>query len=132
MMRSPAAVLAFLALSEVPSAVLAQPAAPQVVTVQLASFSFSPSELALQRGHAYRLHLVNGAGGGHDFSAPQFFAASLIAPEDRAKVVGGKVRLKGKQAIDITLTPQTAGTYKLTCTHFMHTTFGMTGRIVVS
>lgn len=131
-MRMSLVAFVMLALSQAPSAALtAQPASPEVVTVELASFSFTPSELALRHGQPYRLHLVNTAGGGHDFSAPEFFAASIIAPEDRAKVAGGRVRLAGKQTVDIALTPQTAGTYKLTCTHFMHGSFGMKGRIVV-
>jgi plastocyanin len=131
-MRVPVAVFALLAASQTPFAPLAaQPASPEVVTVQLSNFKFSPSDLALQHGHAYRLHLVNTAGGGHDFSAPEFFAASLVAPADQAKVAGGKIRLAGRQSVDVTLTPLTAGTYRLTCTHFLHNSMGMKGRIVV-
>jgi uncharacterized cupredoxin-like copper-binding protein len=126
------AVPAFLIASLAPlAASQAQPAGPEVVTVELSNFRFSPSELALQRGHTYRLHLVNMAGGGHDFSAPEFFAASTIAPADRARVTNGEVKLAGKQSVDVTVTPQTSGAYKLTCTHFLHAGFGMKGRIVV-
>jgi uncharacterized cupredoxin-like copper-binding protein len=109
----------------------AQPAAPETIAVGLSNFKFSPSEISLQRGHAYRLHLVNASGGGHDFAAPAFFAASTIAPEDRGKVAGGRVRLSGHQTVDISLTPQAAGSYPLTCTHFMHSGFGMKGQITV-
>jgi plastocyanin len=131
-MRVPVAVSALLAALQIPFAPLAaQPASPEVVTVQLSNFKFSPSELALQHGHAYRLHLVNAASGGHDFSAPEFFAASLVALADRAKVAGGKVRLAGRQSVDVTLTPQAAGSYRLTCTHFLHSGMGMKGHIVV-
>ena len=45
------------------------------------------------------------------------FSASTIAPEDKSG--GGR------------LTPNRAGTYPLTCSHFLHTTFGMKGTIVV-
>lgn len=121
-----------LLATQLPSGELrAQPAVPETVTVELSNFKFSPREISLQRGHAYRLHLVNAAGGGHDFSAPAFFAASAIAPEDRGKIADGKVKLSGNQAVDITLTPRTAGTYPLTCTHFMHSGFGMKGQITV-
>ena len=33
--------------------------------------------------------------------------------------------------MDITLTPRAPGTYKVECTHFLHSLFGMTGTIVV-
>jgi uncharacterized cupredoxin-like copper-binding protein len=131
-MRKSVAVLAVLLASQWPVAALnAQGGAAETVSVELSSFKFTPSALRLQHGHAYRLHLVNASSGGHDFSAPAFFAASAIAPEDRGKVAGGKVKLSGGQAVDIMLTPQKAGTYPLTCTHFMHSGFGMKGQITV-
>jgi uncharacterized cupredoxin-like copper-binding protein len=131
-MRKTVALLAFLVTIQLPLASLdAQGSAPETVSVELSSFKFTPSSLTLQHGHAYRLHLVNASGGGHDFSAPGFFAASAIAPADHGKVSGGRVRLSGKQAVDITLTPERAGVYPLSCTHFMHTSFGMTGQITV-
>src|SRR6185503_14921185 len=77
------AALAALLASQVPLwPSVAQRPAPEVVSVQLSNFKFSPSELTLHRGRAYRFHLVNTAGGGHDFSAPGLFAASTVAPGD--------------------------------------------------
>jgi uncharacterized cupredoxin-like copper-binding protein len=131
-MRKSLAVLAVLLATQAPLAGLsAQGGGAETVSVQLSSFKFAPSQLTFQHGHLYRLHLVNAASGGHDFTAPAFFAASAIAPADQGKVAGGKVRLSGGQAVDVTLTPQRAGTYSLTCSHFMHSGFGMKGRIVV-
>jgi plastocyanin len=131
-MRKTVAVLAFLFASQLPLAALsAQGGGAETVSVELSSFKFTPGVLRLQHGHAYRLHLVNAASGGHDFAAPEFFAASAIAPEDRGKIASGKVKLSGKQTVDITLTPQKTGTYSLTCTHFMHSSFGMKGQITV-
>ena len=109
----------------------AQETQPQLVTIELSSFAFTPSELTLQHGHAYRLHLVNTSSGGHDFTAPEFFAASDVAPQDRALVTDGKVRLSGHATADIALTPEKAGTYKLHCSHMMHASFGMRGTITV-
>lgn len=103
----------------------------QTINESLASFSFTPSTLELRRGTPYRLHLVNTASGGHDFSAPQFFAASEIAPEDRPKIEKGRVKLEGGQSVDIRLVPLKAGSYRLHCSHFMHSTFGMKGTIIV-
>ena len=131
-MRMTPAVLAVLLAVQIPVAsTVAQTSPPEAVSVELSNFKFSPSELTLQHGHAYRLHLVNSASGGHDFTAPEFFAASTIAPEDQGKVAGGKVKLDGKQTVDITLTPEKSGTYPLTCSHFMHSGMGMKGQITV-
>jgi len=122
--------LAALSLSG-PHGAGAQGPVPQLVTVELSSFDFSPASLTFQHGRAYRLHLVNTAGGGHDFTAPEFFAASDIAPADRAKTAGGKIRLSGKESVDVTLTPEKAGVYALRCSHFLHAGMGMKGQITV-
>lgn len=126
-----AAAVALAALSLSAPQAMAQGENPQPVTVELSSFAFSPSSLTFQHGRVYRLHLVNASGGGHDFTAPEFFAASEIAPADRAKVAGGKIRLAGKESVDVTLTPEKAGTYELRCSHFLHASMGMKGQITV-
>lgn len=131
-MRKPIAAFALLLAWQAPVAKLAaQTAAPEIVSVELSNFKFSPSDLTLQQGRTYRLHLVNAAGGAHDFTAPEFFAASNIAAGDRALVAGGKVKLAGHQSVDITLTPAKSGTFALHCSHFMHSGMGMSGQIVV-
>jgi uncharacterized cupredoxin-like copper-binding protein len=109
----------------------AQSANPQLVEVELSSFAFSPNALTFRHGQTYRLHLVNTSGGGHDFTAPEFFAASQIAPADRARVADGKVKLAGRQSVDITLTPEKPGAYELHCSHFLHAGMGMKGEINV-
>jgi plastocyanin len=105
--------------------------APQAVTVEMSNFKFAPATLTLAHGHAYVIHFVNSASGGHDFVAKEFFAASTIAPEDRAKVKNGEVELSGGESADIHLVANTPGTYKSHCSHFMHSTFGMTGELIV-
>lgn len=97
--------------------------------VTLRSFSFAPRTLSLRAGIPTRLTFRDEKGG-HSFASADFFAAARIAPEDRAKIVNGKVELNGGEAVNIRLVP-TAGTYKVTCTHFMHSAFGMNGTIVV-
>ena len=97
--------------------------------IVLKSFSFTPDTLHLRAGAPVRL-TIRDEKGGHNFAAPQFFAKAKIAPEDAAKVHGGKIELAGGEAVTIRLVPA-AGTYKLTCTHFLHTSFGMKGIIVV-
>jgi uncharacterized cupredoxin-like copper-binding protein len=121
-----AAVLAVLMI--VPGAARAQ--APAVQEVVLANFSFSPASLHLAAGKPVRLHFVNRGSGGHNFAAPEFFAAARIDPASRTAVRGGKIELKKGQSADVLLTPA-KGHYDARCTHFLHTGFGMKGEISV-
>ena len=100
---------------------------PQRVEVRLASFDFTPSTIRLAAGRPIVLHLVNSSGGGHNFAAPEFFAA---ARDVTGPVARGRVEVAGGQSVDVRLTPA-RGTYRLHCTHTLHTAFGMTGEIVV-
>ncbi|MBA2919517.1 multicopper oxidase domain-containing protein [Sphingomonas sp. MAH-20] len=101
------------------------------IDVHLTNFHFTPDRLEMRHGEAYRLHLINDASGGHNFDASQFFAAAQIAPSDQAKIRKGSVELKGGETVDIRLVAPAAGTYKLHCSHFLHSSFGMTGEIAV-
>ena len=103
------------------------PAAPQDLQIVLSSYSFAPSTLRLQRNISTRLHLMNSASGGHAFSSPELFAAVMVAPEDRAKIMSGKIEIPAGGSVDITITPMTAGTFPIVCTHFLHQSFGMRG-----
>jgi uncharacterized cupredoxin-like copper-binding protein len=100
------------------------------MTVTLSSFDFAPAAIHLRAGQPIVLHLVNDAGGGHNFSAPEFFAAAAIRPQDQGLIYKGGIELSGRQTKDIALVPR-AGRYKLRCTHTMHTMFGMKGEILV-
>ena len=100
------------------------------VDVTLANFKFSPAAIHLHAGQPVVLHLVNAAGGGHNFSAPKVFAAADVRPQDRTALAGGAVEVKSHASRDIALVPA-AGRYKLHCTHTMHSMFGMAGEIVV-
>ena len=111
-----------------------QPAAPQAATpvnVQLSNFKFAPKTIVLDRGRSYVLRLYNASGGGHDFTARQFFAAASIAPTDRRWVTEGEVEVPPGQLREIRLTAPAAGRYKVKCTHTFHKTLGMTGTIIV-
>ena len=107
------------------------PANRQDIQVTLSNFNFAPNMLRLQRNMTYAMHLVNSASGGHSFSAPGFFAAVTVAPEDRAKIANGKVEIPAGQTVDITVTPMMAGRYPIVCSHFLHSTFGMKGDAVI-
>ncbi|HLL31872.1 MAG TPA: cupredoxin domain-containing protein [Allosphingosinicella sp.] len=122
-----------LAIFALPAAAAAQ--APdwtraQRVEVRLSSFDFTPSTLRLRAGRPVVLHLVNTGSGGHDFTAPAFFAAAQVRPRDRGRVGKGRIELRGRQSVEIALVPK-AGTYPLKCSHAFHKTLGMSGRIVV-
>jgi len=116
---------------------LAAPAAAQPdwshaprVDVALSSFKFAPAALRLRAGQPVILHLTNTGSGSHDFSAPAFFRAARVRPQDAAKVAGGSVDVDGHGSADIAVVPA-AGTYALRCTHAFHAMFGMKGSIVV-
>jgi plastocyanin len=102
----------------------------QRVEVQLSSFAFTPSTLHLRAGQPVVLHLVNTGSGGHDFTAPKFFASAQVRPQDRAAAGKGSVELGGHRSADIALVPR-AGRYPLKCSHTFHKTFGMSGQILV-
>ena len=121
-------VLALALLSPI-SGASAQMAAP--ITITLTDYAFSPGTLDLRQGTAYQIHLVNNGSKGHNFTAPKFFAASQIAPEDMGKVKNGTVEIGNGESADIAVTPGRAGTYAFVCTHFMHKMLGMHGEIAV-
>ena len=107
----------------------AESPAAATITVRLSNFSFDPAQIRLRAGVAVRLQLVNESGGGHNFSAPGFFAASKF-PAAHAPP-GGVVEVPARGSAEITVIPAVPGTYRVECTHFLHALFGMTGRIVV-
>ena len=110
--------------------VAAQAPRPAVVSVTMENFKFEPNAVQLRAGVPTLLHLVNNAGGGHNFTAPQFFAAARVAPASQSLIHDGKVEVAKHSAVDIELTPA-AGQYPLKCSHTLHAAFGMTGSIVV-
>jgi uncharacterized cupredoxin-like copper-binding protein len=102
-----------------------------VVIVHLSNFAFDPSLIRFRAGVPVRLRLVNDSDGGHDFSAPAFFAASSFAPGVPAPP-NGTVQVAPHQSVELDLVPREPGTYDLECTHFLHSLFGMTGTIEIT
>lgn len=106
--------------------------AQDVVTVTLTNFHFTPAALKFHHGQAYTLRIVNAASGGHNFVAPEFFAASTMTAAERAKAPGGKIELSGGDSSELHFAaPSRPGSYKLKCSHFLHSSFGMMGEITV-
>lgn len=100
-------------------------------TIELSNFRFTPNIIQLRAAAPARLHLQNASGGGHSFSAPEFFAAAKMDARSRAFIHSGMIDVPAHGAIDITLVPA-AGSYRLKCTHTLHAAFGMKGTIVVN
>ena len=109
-----------------------RPAAQRLarVDVVLSDFAFTPQALHLRQGRPYRLRFVNQGTGGHNFTAPEFFAVARIDPADIGAVAGGRVELARGESREVRLVPA-AGAYRVVCTHPLHTSFGMVGSIVV-
>lgn len=131
-----ALLVAAPASAQYPAQSPAQPVAPAaapaaVLTVELSNFRFSPATLILKQGETYRIRFVNTASGGHDFVAKEFFAASQVALADQAKLHDGEIGLHGHETVAIEITPRRPGTFRSHCSHFMHSSFGMKGEIVV-
>ena len=101
------------------------------ITVRLSNFTFEPNRLRLKVGVPVRLRLVNESGGGHDFSAPAFFAASNFPPGFSAPP-GGEVAVGSHQTVEIAVVPRIPGSYRFECTHFLHSFFGMHGVVDVT
>jgi plastocyanin len=102
----------------------------ETIIVRLSNFAFEPEHLRLKAGVPVRLRLVNDSDGGHDFSAPEFFAASVVLPGFLAPA-NGELAVVSHQAVEVALVPHTPGTYRVECTHFLHSLFGMHGTIEV-
>jgi FtsP/CotA-like multicopper oxidase with cupredoxin domain len=103
----------------------------QSLDVVMADFMFTPNALQFRANTPYRLRLVNKAGHGHSFDAPELFAAVRVADDDQSKVVKGEIEVEGGQTVDVKFVPQTPGAYKFHCSHFLHASFGMTGQAVI-
>jgi hypothetical protein len=103
----------------------------ETVQVVMTNYAFTPNALQFRSNTPYHLRLVSNSGHGHSFAASDFFAAVGIAPEDRSRVVAGVVEVEGGQVVDVKIVPARSGSYKFHCSHFLHSTFGMTGEALI-
>jgi plastocyanin len=103
----------------------------QQIAIQMSNFAYSPNSIEMSPGSDYLLHFVNTGSTGHDFASAELFAAVKVAPEDRAKISDGSVEVEGGATVDVRVTAVKPGVYKFRCTHFLHTSFGMTGTAVI-
>jgi uncharacterized cupredoxin-like copper-binding protein len=122
--------LAFLAPFALLIASSAPAQDPARIDVALSNFKFTPETIRLKQGQPYVLHLTSS--GGHSFEAKAFFAAAKLASADRAKLRDGRIELDEGESVDIHLTAPGPGSFRVRCTHFLHSARGMTGTIVVA
>lgn len=133
-MRTPLSIIvAVLAVASPVSAEQPKAATPadRTITVSLSNFAFEPAQIRLKAGVQARLRLVNDSSGGHDFSAPAFFGSSTYPPGS-SPPVDGDVAVAAHRSVEITLVPRAIGIYRVECTHFLHSLFGMHGTIEVT
>lgn len=126
MIASRLALTIVLFLAMLAPAFAQTPATSRIINV--ANYSFTPRPVHLVAGQPVTLTFVNQSGGGHDFTAKEFFAASTITA---GQAPAGKIALGAHETKSITLVPH-AGTYEAHCSHFLHASMGMTDEIVVS
>jgi uncharacterized cupredoxin-like copper-binding protein len=105
------------------------------IEVALSNYEFSPSNLVLQKGKPYLIHLENLAGGEeHTFTAPDFFRSVALRSDpagQQALAQGGVVTLAAGESRDLYFVPLQTGSFDLECSEPLHPMFGMTGTIVV-
>jgi uncharacterized cupredoxin-like copper-binding protein len=111
----------------------AQPAidwsSSEPISVVMVDDNFVPERLTLQHGTAYALYLENRGTDLHEFTAPEFFADTVLRDPDLLANGGAEVVLQPGQGVVIYLMPVAAGTFRLTCAD--HDWDGMVGEIAV-
>ena len=103
---------------------------PNTAAVELTNFKFTPAQLELKANLPVILQLRNDASGGHSFSAPAFFAGARVDPASAGLIREGRIEVPAHKTVQVALTPS-AGQFPLKCSHTLHSTFGMTGTIIV-
>jgi len=122
-----AGLVAAVAASQATS-LLAQDA-PKLVTVQAKEYAFVPSDLHLEHGAVYRLHLQNVGKETHELTAPDFFKAAQIETPDILSGEGREILVQPGESKDLVFRAPAAGTYAMTCAD--HDWAGMVGKIIV-
>jgi len=99
------------------------------VEIRMIEYEIVPSELRFRRDLPYRLHLVNAGKEGHDFTAPDFFAAVQVRNTGALNESGSSVFLQPGQETDIYFIARHAGLFAPRCAD--HDWAGMTATIVI-
>jgi uncharacterized cupredoxin-like copper-binding protein len=108
----------------------------ETLSLTLSDFHFTPEKLELRQGTPYRLHLVNASTSAHTFASEAFFRAIAVRPPAQATgalvpVALRDVELGPEEQKDVNFVAVTPGSYDFECSKFLHSMFGMTGKIIV-
>ena len=109
----------------------------QELTIEMAEFSFTPTEFSLVAGQPYVITVVNVGTVKHEFTAGDFFtSAAFRKAEDASGEFKApaplEVEVFAGQQIELFLIPTEAGTYDLVCEIEGHLEAGMSGTITVT
>ena len=92
-----------------------------VVPVALYSYGYAPDPIVLRAGRPVTMVFTNRSDDRHEFKAKAFFRAAQIVSGSAHE---GEIHLRPRQSTSITLIPA-RGSYRVHCSHFLHTQFGM-------
>jgi uncharacterized cupredoxin-like copper-binding protein len=101
----------------------------QPLNVIMIDDRFVPDKLTFRHGVPYQLHLENHGKEMHEFTAPEFFAASVVHNPGVLANGGKDVVVQPGATTDVYLMPLKPGPYSLICAD--HDWDGMIGEIVV-
>lgn len=112
--------------------------AMETITITLEEHSYSPQDLKLKAGHAYKIELKNVGEKDHYYTAPEFFRSvawrkAMVNKQAEIKAVyftAVEVLKKGGQ-LDLYFVPVQKGRYPVYCTIDDHRQQGMEGSITV-
>jgi uncharacterized cupredoxin-like copper-binding protein len=134
-MRAPVvAAVGVMLLAPMPSA-RSQPAvsvdwsAVLPINVLLIDDKFVPDHLTFRHGVPYQLHLENHGKDLHEFTAPEFFGASVLRNPGQLANSAHEIVVQAGTAVDVDVMPLRPGTYRLICAD--HDWDGMVGEITV-
>lgn len=120
-------ILIVAAAAIVVSASSAAKKATTVVPLILYSYGYAPEPIVLKAGRPVTMVFSNRSGDLHEFKARDFFRSARILGGDPHN---GEIHLKPGQSTSVTLIP-TQGSYRVHCSEFLHTQFGMKTSIYV-
>jgi uncharacterized cupredoxin-like copper-binding protein len=106
------------------------------LTIELAEFSFAPSEITLTAGQPYVITVFNAGSVKHEFTAGDFFGSVAFRKAEDASgefkaPAPSEVEVFAGATIELFLIPTQPGTYDLVCEIEGHFEAGMFGTITV-
>ncbi len=103
------------------------------VNITVSNARFSPARIILRSGEHYILRIRNVSDRRHNLSAPEFFTAARVAPQDSGWVTDDKVDLKPGQSARLRIVAPTTrnAVYAFRSTNLLDAAGGMKGQFVV-